>query len=448
MKIIGESCDECSVSSSLRIMSNSRITFHNIKFEIGDSPESQQAVNLFSGRVIFENCVFECFVNTSFYIYPSKCEQKKTDVKFSECILEGLGSCQRFLSIEDGHNLSLEFDTCYMNEAYCVLTVPPNSYDWKDISIVVKNCSVNDVQDGFKVICDKIRVISMQVIGCDFDLCLYSEEEPSIAVQCDNSSKLCIENSIVKFSHSQGTAFSAKNVKELMLTNCSVYTDKEVEKKLSTTTCAFIQSVGTTVMDNCSFSDARIGATCFGCNNITISNSSFNNSSVGIYIPKQSCISNFNVNKTNFDICFNGVLCEGVCDKFQLSDCQFVDILSPGLINKAMDILCNNCQSKKSEEFLALMNCNPDEVNQDMSEIIESNYYEQDYSSAPVLHIDEDDKNKDKSNDTNGEHSDNHEADTNTKDGSEDLKVYLAVKKQLPYQVAVENRDLLKDIIL
>ena len=104
--------------------------------------------------------------------------------------------------------------------------------------------------------------------------------------------------------------------------------------------------------------------------------------------------------------------------------------------------------SKKSEEYLALKNCNPDEVNQDMSEIIESNDYEQDYSSAPVLHIDEDDKNKDKSNDTNGEHSDNHEADTNSKHGSEDFKVYLAVKKQLPYQVAVENRDLLKDIIL
>ena len=448
MTIIGESSGSCSISSSLRIMSNSRLTFQNIKFEIGDCPESQQAVNLFSGQVIFENCVFECFVNTAFYIYPSKSEDKKTDIKFSECILEGLGSCQRFFSIEDGYNLSLEFNSCYINEAYCVLTVPSNSYNWKDIFILVRNCSVNDVQDGLKVICDKKSAISMQVIGCDFDMCLYSEEEPSIAVQCDNSSKLSIKDCNVKFCHAQGTGISANNVKELILSSCYVYTDKEVEKKLSTTTCVFVQSVDTTVFDNCNFSDARIGTCCFGCNNVTVSNSNFKDSSVGIYIPKQSCISNLKVDKTNFDICFNGVLCEGVCDQFQLCECQFVDILNPVLIHKDMNVVIDSCQTKESEEFLALKNSNPSEVNQDISELLGSNDYEQDFSSAPVLHIDEENKHKDKSNDTNGEHSDNYEADSNDRNSTDDMKVYLAVKKQLPYQVAVENRDLLKNITL
>ena len=105
--IIGENCSDCSISSSLRISSNKKVTIQNIKFEIGDSPESNQAINIFSGQVQFNNCVFECFVNTAFFIHPSKSEDKSTNVKFVQCILEGLGSCQRIVSVENGTNLTL-----------------------------------------------------------------------------------------------------------------------------------------------------------------------------------------------------------------------------------------------------------------------------------------------------------------------------------------------------
>ena len=77
-----------------------------------------------------------------------------------ECILEGLGSCQRFFALEEGggsekrDDVCLHIDTCYFNEAYSVLTLQKKPYTWHNLDITFTNCYFNDVQDGVRLDCD------------------------------------------------------------------------------------------------------------------------------------------------------------------------------------------------------------------------------------------------------------------------------------------------------
>ena len=91
LEIIGESaCDTC-INGSVRIQSNGGVvSFRNIKFEIGDCAESNAALNIFSGQVVFDSCVFECFVNTGIYVHGTSSREAATTVRLQNCFIEGL----------------------------------------------------------------------------------------------------------------------------------------------------------------------------------------------------------------------------------------------------------------------------------------------------------------------------------------------------------------------
>ena len=288
---------------------------------------------------------------------------------------------------------------------------------------------------------NKDGAVSLDVIGCDFYVVLYSEDEPSNAIHCDNFNIVCIQNNTVNFNHTQGSAFYTKNIKALNISNCSIRTDKDIEKKLSTTTCASIQNVDKTKIQNCEFSDSRIGIALYNCNHCEVSDCLFNKSSVGIHIPKQSCICEISIDKTKFNACFEGLLCEGLSDHVKLNDCQFLDVLNPMLVNSKIRTDVKNCETKQSDEILLLQNCDTNIVDNDSTEVDET----ESYTSAPVLHMDNSITTKEDTSVSDDKHIENAEIDTDNL--CDDLKVFLAVKKQLPYQVAVEDRHLLKDLL-
>ena len=66
--IIGASTNECSIHGTIKIHAQHKVTFKRIKFEIGDSPESNDAIYVLGGNVVFISCLLEATVNTLWYL--------------------------------------------------------------------------------------------------------------------------------------------------------------------------------------------------------------------------------------------------------------------------------------------------------------------------------------------------------------------------------------------
>ena len=52
----------------MKISAQSEILFKRLKIEVGEDPESKDAVFVTSGRVNFNECLIEATVNTLFYV--------------------------------------------------------------------------------------------------------------------------------------------------------------------------------------------------------------------------------------------------------------------------------------------------------------------------------------------------------------------------------------------
>jgi len=446
LEIIGESCADCSISGSIRIASSSSVSFTNIKFEVGDSAESNDSINIFSGNISYDNCVFECFVNTAFFLHPCKQDSLdlKTKITFKHCIFEGLSSCQRIFSVENGLFLQLIVDTCYFNECYSVLTVPQVTTQWKYVNIHASNCSFNDVQDGVKVMSADKECFELEVNDCDFNMVLYDEEQPSNSISVVKARKLRVKNCLFVYNHTQGTAIAAEDVDALQLCDNSVITDHEVDRKLSTSIATCLTSICHAEVLSCYFSGTRIGLLLSACQKVEIGESSFDACSVGLYVGHNSNIDQVSVKTSTFQSCFDGFLIEGLINSCTIQNCSFIDVVEPVLNNTSNSVVITSCTKQFSEEIKMMKDGN-------LLPITTENNDSTDIEAAPILHmleeqsIDDDIKVTKDSKEIKSEDSvENSDSDdiTNSKDFTdEDVKLFLVVQKNLPYQVAVKDRS-------
>jgi len=461
LEIIGESCADCSITGSIRIASASSVSFTNIKFEVGDSAESCDSINIFSGNISYDNCVFECFVNTAFFLHPSKQDSPdlETQIMFKHCIFEGLSSCQRIYSIENGVCLKLIMDTCYFNECYSVLTVPHNNTQWKHVHIYATNCSFNDVQDGVKVISADKECFDVEFSDCDFNMVLYDEEQPSNSISAVKSRNVDVKSCLFVYNHTQGTAITAEEIDNLQLCDNYVITDQQVDRKLSTSIAACLTSISQAKVSSCYFSGTRIGLLLSACQKVEIDKCSFDCCSVGLYVGHNSNVDQVSLNNSTFQSCFDGFLIEGLVNSCTIQNCCFIDVIDSVLNNKKNNVHITSCTKQFSEEIGMIKDGSllPNTENNDPTDI----------EAAPILHMLEDqsidddtkltkdgkemkteDNGKEMKSEDSGETSDNDEK-TDSKDFTdEDVKLFLVVQKNLPYQVAVKDRSEMTQLLV
>ncbi|XP_023348213.1 uncharacterized protein LOC111716935 [Eurytemora carolleeae] len=204
LEIIGESSSDCCLSGSIKILAcpGGKISIRNVKLEIGDSAESNDAMNILGGWVNFDTCVLECFVNTAIYIH-SRPDGVLTAVNMKNCFIEGLQSCQRIFSIEQGVNTSLTLNSCYINETYSVLSWF-NDKKAENVHVSISNCFINDIQDVLRVVLNEVSNVSVHLEKTSFNLVLYSEEENSTAITLPNQVDLQFSRNMTVLNHTQG----------------------------------------------------------------------------------------------------------------------------------------------------------------------------------------------------------------------------------------------------
>ena len=117
INIIGASTNECSIHGTIKIHAQHKVTFKRIKFEIGDSPESNDAIYVLGGKVVFNSCLLEATVNTLWYLIGQ--ESSNTTLTVKNCVVDGLESCQRAVTFQ-GQNVSVHLEQSMFRDMFIV----------------------------------------------------------------------------------------------------------------------------------------------------------------------------------------------------------------------------------------------------------------------------------------------------------------------------------------
>jgi len=479
LNVIGESTCETCINGAVTIQTEGTVTFQNIKFEIGDCAESNAAINVFSGEVVFDGCILECFVNTAIYVHGGATSDRKTTVRLRACLVEGLQSCQRVFGLEKGVFTDLEVTSTYFNEMLSVLSWfsprPANN-----VNISFNNSFFNQIQDGLRVELSEASNVHVEVKRSSFNLVLYNEDSPSSAVAFSStkalhtsamafsstkalhtsamalssdkalhtsamalSSDKALPNSamtlkfvenLVDYQHTQGSGIDVCGALSCLVQGSSFRTGRGIDRRLSTSVGALLAKVKEAVFESNYITGFRIGIKVSGKCDLIIKKSNFTECSLGLSIskePQQSCkaVSSCSLEGTVFTNVFNGIVCEAIHATVDLVCCRFTNVLIPLLTNKkAKSTRISDCQSTRcvdiSDTETDLHQPDHLDVNSAATSLTEFNRHVM-KSDALVVEASPDDFSQGKQHPS----------------PDDDLKLLLIVEKNLPFQVEVDRNN-------
>jgi len=453
LNVIGESTCETCINGAVTIQTEGTVTFQNIKFEIGDCAESNAAINVFRGEVVFDGCILECFVNTAIYVHGGATSDRKTTVRLRACLVEGLQSCQRVFGLEKGVFTDLEVTSTYFNEMLSVLSWfsprPANN-----VNISFNNSFFNQIQDGLRVALSEASNVHVEVKRSSFNLVLYNEDSPSSAVAFSStkalhtsamalSSDKALPNSamtlkfvenLVDYQHTQGSGIDVCGALSCLVQGSSFRTGRGIDRRLSTSVGALLAKVKEAVFESNYITGFRIGIKVSGKCDLIIKKSNFTECSLGLSIskePQQSCkaVSSCSLEGTVFTNVFNGIVCEAIHATVDLVSCRFTNVLIPLLTNKkAKSTRISDCQSTRcvdiSDTETDLHQPDPLDVNSAATGLTEFNRHVM-KSDALVVEASPDDFSQGKQHPS----------------PDDDLKLLLIVEKNLPFQVEVDRNN-------
>jgi len=453
LEIIGESCSECCINGSLRIMSAAAgITLRNIKFEIGDSAESTASINIFGGVVNFKGCVLECFSNTAIYIRDNA-SKDGSKVSMENCFVEGLQSCQRIFALQPQMVVDLEVDTTYFNEAFSVLTSiqdgsGSSSRSSSPVNLGFNNCVFNEIQDGIRLLQAVSCSSTVLTVQCStFNLVLYDEESGSSAVALSNFKSVNFSRNKVTVNHTQGSGLDLNTGQSAAVSNSLVVTAAELDRRLSTSTAVKLNSV----LD-CDFQSSyvfgfRLGLSVRQCGDVTIGSVKMSTCAAALYSPDKSSSNQIRLANSDIASVFHGVLLEGGLGSISVHNTQFTDVLHPIAANAGCNVEVSKSAATKSRELVDYATVghetdehlsdslnSPESADFRKSDVADFLKSETKAADLTIQKLEAGRGRKDDRTQKNTHDYDDVESNENTQE--EELKLYLIAVKNLPYQIS------------
>jgi len=448
LEIIGESCSECCINGSLRIMSAAAgITLRNIKFEIGDSAESTASINIFGGVVNFKGCVLECFSNTAIYIRDNA-SKDGGKVSMENCFVEGLQSCQRIFALQPQMVVDLDVDTTYFNEAFSVLTSiqDGSSSSNSPVNLGFNNCVFNEVQDGIRLLQAVSCSSTVLTVQCStFNLVLYDEESGSSAVALSNFKSVNFSKNKVTVNHTQGAVLDLKTGESAAVAHSLFLTAPELDRRLSTSTAVKLNSVL-----GCDFKSSyvfgfRLGLSVRQCGDVIVEAAKISTCAAALYSPDKSSSRQIRLQNGDIESVFHGVLLEGGLGSLNVHNTQFTDVLHPIAANAGCNVDISKSAATKSRELVdyASVSHNTDEHSSESKSLLPDLRKSQvavdlTIHKVEARHGRKDGRTKKNTHDADNDGDDNDDQ-SNDNTQEDELKLYLIAVKNLPYQISTER---------
>ena len=323
ISIIGASTNECSIHGTIKIHAQHKVTFKRIKFEIGDSPESNDAIYVLGGKVVFNSCLLEATVNTLWYLIGQ--ESSNTTLTVKNCVVDGLESCQRAVTFQ-GQNVSVHLEESMFRDMFSVVTVlETGDSQAENISLVMDGCEVEDVQTGVHLSLSTSCAIC-HITCCNITLVLYDQDAHMNAVEVDGGKIVTADNNNIFFKHIDGKGFCIKNVDEATLVRNCVKTTNAVDRKLAVGEAVVIDNVEKAVLDNLHILGFRIGVKIRQYLAVEIRRTLIECCSVGISVLKSRKHKKLLVVDSILKTVYYGVMGEDPSTYLILQGTQFIDI--------------------------------------------------------------------------------------------------------------------------
>eukprot|EP00092_Neocalanus_flemingeri_P000284 GFUD01000304.1.p1 GENE.GFUD01000304.1~~GFUD01000304.1.p1 ORF type:complete len:719 (+),score=214.29 GFUD01000304.1:251-2407(+) len=346
--IIGATTNECSIHGTIKIQAEQRVTFKRIKFEIGDSAESNDAIYILKGHAVFSCCLLEATVNTLWYLIGQ--ESSSTELTVQHCVVDGLESCQRAVTFQ-GQNVTLKLVQSLFRDMFSVVTVLEREGGLggqiKNISLMMDGCGVEDVQTGLHLALST-NVAICHMTCCYVTLVLYDQDGDMGAVEVSGGQAVTADNNNIDFKHIDGKGFSVKDVNDVSLDRNCVKSTNEVDRKLAIGEAVVAENVENLVLEKIHLSGFRIGVKIKQALTVLIRNSLIERCSVGISVLKSRQQKKLSVVDSIFQTMYYGVMGEDPRTVLTLQGSQFIDI------PKAL-ILCQEMVARLKEEKCAFL---------------------------------------------------------------------------------------------
>ena len=349
INIVGASTSSCSIHGTIKIQAQSKISFRRIKFEVGESAESKDAMFVTSGHVTFSQCLIEAMVNTLVYVMAG------AGVRLEHCVIDGLESCQRCISVT-GHACHVVLDTCWVRDMFSVVTVTADD-QVSDLSLTIEGCEVDSVQTVVTCKIDTCREITIERNTCN--IVLYSEDDPShvLSLTCQDSStsSVSITNNYINFQHIDGKAVYLNNIARATVSRCVILTDDKIDRKLSICEAINSNDVDNLILDSVRVTGFRLGVNITTIKDVQIKKCIFDKCSIGVHanVSEKSTKTKLEIIDSEIKTTYYGLLILDTKMLIVLKNNSFSDVPKPLLINKNIvdHVVEDDCQYLLSREF-------------------------------------------------------------------------------------------------
>ena len=319
--IIGSSTNGCSIHGSIKVLAAQKVIFKRLKFEVGETPDSNDAIYILGGNVVFSSCLLEATVNTLWYLIGQ--ESSTTTLTVQHCVVDGLESCQRAVTLQ-GKNASVRLEDSILKDMFSVLTVLKTVYTDK-ISVILRGCDVEDVQTCVDLASSGSGVMC-RISSCNLNLVLYDQDAPMDAVKVDGGENLVADNNNVAFKHIDGKGFFAQNVGEVALSKNCIKTPDTVDRKLAVGEAIATENVDKIMVEKHHITGFRIGVKLSQTVVVDIRQSLIESCAVGILVLKSKKHKKMSVIDSVLRTVYYGVMGEDTNTVLSLQGNQFIDI--------------------------------------------------------------------------------------------------------------------------
>jgi len=343
ISIIGASTNDCSIHGTVKVWAAQKVIFKRIKFEVGDTPDSNDAIYILGGNIVFSSCLLEATVNTLWYLIGQ--ESATSMLTVQHCVVDGLESCQRAVTLQ-GKNVSVRLEDSILKDMFSVLTVLETVYA-DNISVILRGCDIEDVQTcvdlsspGTGVFCD--------ISSCSISLVLYDQDAPMDAVKVDGGDRVTADSNNIAFKHIDGKGFFIRNVAEVALSMNCIKTPNTVDRKLAVGEAIATENVDKILVENHHILGFRIGVKLSQTVVVDIRQALVESCAVGILIVKSRKHKKVSVVDSIMRTVYYGVMGEDTHTVLSLKENKFIDI------PKAL-LLCKEMISTLKEEHCAYL---------------------------------------------------------------------------------------------
>jgi len=330
--IIGASSNQCSIHGTVKINAEQKVTFKRIKFEVGDSADSNDAIYVLGGHAVFTNCLLEATVNTLWYIIGQEASSPVT-LTVQHCVVDGLESCQRAVTFQ-GQDVAVNLLHSLLRDMFSLLWCDGQT---ENISLVMDGCGVEDVQTGVHLSLST-NLSTCHLLTCNFTLVLYDQDAAMSAVEVNGGQAVIAEDNNIIFKHIDGKGFAIKDVNSVSLTRNCIKSINDVDRKLAVGEAIVIENVKKVDLEKLHLCGFRIGMKFKETLAAFIWSTLIENCSVGISVlksrPRQQ--RQLKVVATTFQTMYYGVMGEDLDTLLSLHGSQFKDIPKALLLSQEM----------------------------------------------------------------------------------------------------------------